>query len=113
MKESAMTEDQKYCVAMLAEWAGGTHHLPKVHSFGDGVCINFLNDLSTYDFDRLTRLVLLAHRDAVRVEIAGSGPRMVRIIAHRRKHGDRKSMRQYDWHPSLDDLVETIKGMKV
>lgn len=103
-----MNEDQKYCIEMLAEWVGGHHHLPKVHEFGTGVCINFYGDLSTHDFDRLTRLVLLAHRDAVRVEISSSGPGMVKIAAHKRAHGPRLEMRSYEWHPSLDDLLVTI-----
>lgn len=101
-----MSEDQQACIEMLADWACGKHHLPQVHEFGAGVCINYRGDLSTFDFDRLTRLVLLAHRDAIRIEIGGSGPGMVKIIAHRRKHGDRKTMPHYAWHPSLGDLIE-------
>ena len=99
-----LTEDQRYCVDMLADWALGEHHLPKVHVFGVGVCINHYGDLSTCDFDKLTRLVLLAHRDAVRIEIASSGPRMVKIIAHRRKHGEASDLRFCDRHPNLKDL---------
>lgn len=103
-----MTEDQKYCKEMLSEWVGGDHHLPKVHEFGTGICINFYGDLSTYDWNRLTRLVLLAHRDAVRVEISWSGPRMVKIIAHRRsRDGDRI----YNRHPSLADLIKEAQAM--
>ena len=110
-KSSALiqfTPDQEACRAMLSEWVGGDHHLPKVHEFGTGVCINFYGDLSTYDFNRLTRLVLLAHRDAVRVEIASSGPRMVRIIAHKRSHG---GDRVHNRHPSLADLIAEIERM--
>ena len=96
---------------MLAEWVGGYHRLPKVKEWGSGVCVNFYGDLSTYDWNRLTTLVLLAHRDFVRIEIASSGPRMVRVIAHRRgpkKDGDAVHER----HPSLDDLIEQIKSMQ-
>lgn len=103
-----MTTDQTYCVQMLEEWAGGAHHLPKVHEFGTGVCINYFGDLSTFDYDRLTSLVLLAHRDAVRVEISHSGPRRVRIICHRRRHGEG---RMCERHPSLQDLVGRINTL--
>lgn len=102
--------DQKACHEMLSEWAGGDHHLPTVHQFGDGVCINYHGDISTYDWNRLTRLVLLAHRDAVRIEIASSGPRLVKIIAHKReapKDGDKQWMR----HPTLSDLIKEIEKM--
>lgn len=99
------TTDQHHCIDMLAEFAGGKHHLPKVYEWGDGVCINWGQGLSTYDFDRLTRLVLLAHRYAIRVDIGSSGPGMVRIICHRRAW-----LRQFDrtlstHHPNLADLA--------
>ena len=106
-----MTTDQDFCTAMLDEWACGAHRLPKVYEFGDGVCINYHGDLSTHDFDRLTRIVLLAHKHAVRIELASIGPGMVRIIAHRRKHGDRRDLRSYEWHPSLEDLARKCAEM--
>ena len=109
LADTEMTEDQSYCTATLAEWALGAHHLPTVHEFGAGVCINWHGDLSTHDFDRLTRLVLLAHRDAVRIEIASSGPGMVRIIAHRRTPG-RYPLPQSVRHPTLDELAERVSA---
>ena len=108
LADADMTADQAYCTETLAEWALGRHHLPRVYEFGAGVCINWYGDLSTHDFDRLTRLVLLAHRDAVRIEIASSGPRMVRIIAHRRTPGRSGTMPQSVRHPTLDELAERI-----
>ena len=106
-----MTADQTFCMNMLAEWRGGHHHLPAVHEFGTGICINHHGDLSTYDLNRLTELVLLAHRDSVRIEIASSGPRMVKIIAHRRKPMV-DGMRQWERHPTLDDLINRINELK-
>lgn len=100
-----MTDQQVQCVEMLAEWVGGFHHLPKVKEFGDGVAINFSGDLSTYDFNRLTMLVLLAHRDAIRIEIASSGPRLIKIIAHKRKPMV-EGMKQWERHPTLADLIQ-------
>lgn len=108
-----LTADQKFCIAMLAEWMGGSHHLPKVQQWGPGVAINFSGALSTYDFDHLTRLVILAHRDAVRIEIGASGPRMVRIIAHRRQHGDRKSLTMSEYHPDLGGLRKLAANLDV
>ena len=106
-----MTTDQKFCKRMLAEWAGGEHHLPKCFPFGEGVCINWYGDLSTYDFDRLTSLVLLAHRDGIRIGILNSGPRMVRICAHRRETGPRNGRGSCQWHPSLEDLAKRVAEM--
>lgn len=111
MSKPTLTEDQEYCRLMLSEWAGGDHHLPDVHVFGTGVCINTRKGLSTYDFDRLTSLVLLAHRDSVRIVIASSGPRMVKVIAHRRKPMA-PGQRMWEGHPTLDDLITRINNLK-
>lgn len=97
-----MTEDQNYCKSVLSHWIDGDHHLPPVHPFGEGICINYYGDLSTFDFDRLTRLVLVAHRFSVRIEIASSGPGMVKIIAHRRSL--EKQAGRSRWHPDLNCL---------
>lgn len=105
-----LTENQQYCKNMLIAWAKGEHHLPDIYPCGSGIHINHYGDLSTFDFDKLTRLVLLAHRDAVRIEITNSGPRMVRIIAHRRKHDAAACMSQR--HPSLDDLIQQAEKLK-
>jgi len=106
-----LTPDQKFCADMLAEWAGGYHHLPKVKKCSQGIEINHYGDLSTFDFDKLTRLVLLAHRDFVRIEITSSGPRMVKIMAHRRKPKEEGDC-MWAHHPSLDDLIAKAVAMK-
>jgi len=94
------TEDQEYCRKALSRWIGGDHHLPKVYEWGMGICISVHGDLSTFDWDRLTYLVLIAHRYRIRIEIGSSGPRTVRVIAHRRKAEGSQSVR----HPGLSDL---------
>lgn len=106
MKTEQWTEDQKFCVDVLAKWLGGHHHLPAVKEWGNGVAICYAGDLSTFDFDRLTRLVILAHAKAVRIELNGAAPRYIRIIAHRRKHDPNGEM--YERHPTLDDLKAII-----
>lgn len=103
-----MSEDQKYCIQVLQAWAGGAHHLPKIYDWGSGVCVNWSGGVATFDWDGLTRLVLLAHKFLVRVEVSWSGPGLVRIICHRRKASGSISQR----HPSLDDLVKRIEGLK-
>lgn len=101
------TDNQQYCINLFTLWACGEHHLPKVHEFGCGVCINYSGDLSTFDFDLLTFLVLLAHRYRVRIELASSGPGKVRIIAHRRKSEGSTTQR----HPGLTELTKRAASM--
>lgn len=105
---------QTACIETLTRWVGGSHHLPRVREFGTGVCINYTGDLSTFDFDRLTALVLYAHRDAVRIEIASSGPRRVKIIAHKRIHkgSPDEQRRIWEYHPTLADLESRIQLLK-
>ena len=111
-EEQTWYPDQLACIAMLEEWACGRHHLPKIHPFGQGVAINSSVDLATFDMNRLTRLVILAHAHAVRVEIAASGFGRVRIIAHKRKHGNRVVEGTWRVHPTLDDLISEITAYK-
>jgi hypothetical protein len=101
------TEDQQFIIDALAEWRGGHHHLGKLSDFADGVRMVHYGDLCTYDFDRLTSLVVIAHKHAIRVEVAPCNPRTLAIIAHRRKHtpkGERRSITSE--HPGLEDLIE-------
>lgn len=105
---------QKFCAEMFCEWAKGWHHLPAIRQFGSGICVNWGRDLSTYDFNALTTLVLLAHRYAIRVEIKSSGPRMVKIVAHRRrpKPVSREEQNCCEDHPTLKDLSRIITAME-
>lgn len=99
------TPDQQYCIDALARVFHGHHHLPRVYEWGSGVELSYAGGLSTVDFDKLTHMVLVAHRYAVRFEIAGSSPRYIRIIAHRRKPttpGKRVDICHE--HPTLEDL---------
>lgn len=100
-----LTTDQEYCRQALSFWVGGDHHLPTVRTFGVGIEINYAGDLSTFDMDKLTHLVLVAHRFCVRIEIGSSGPRLVKIIAHRR---DPNSTSLYKRHPNLTELSGDI-----
>ena len=101
-----LTEDQEYCRKALSFWVGGDHHLPKVNYWGVGIEINFSGDLSTWDFSRLTQLVLIAHRYSIRIEIGSSGPGRVKVIAHRRKEAGTQSQR----HPSIGELITQCGG---
>lgn len=57
--------------------------------------------LSTYDMDRLTRLLLVAHEERVRVTIEAAAPRYLRLVFHPRK----ESGRLYERHPSMSDVI--------
>lgn len=57
--------------------------------------------LATWDFDQLTRLVLAAHDECVRVQVAPSSPRYLRISMSPRARSGGMSER----HPTIEDAV--------
>lgn len=74
---------------VLAFTFRGLHNAPRVHKHKVGEEweyweVNAFGDLSTYDLDQLTRLVLAAHDNCVRASVQSSGPRMVKIALHPR-----------------------------
>ena len=83
---------------------GGSHHVPKLQQFGLGWKINVPSGkLATYDGALLTHLVFLAHDEAVRIELCGSGPGMVGVVAHKR---NRDHENQWGRHPTIDTAIE-------
>lgn len=89
---------------MLADLFGGFHHLRAraIKKWGNGIQYSHYGDLSTFDFDHLTCLVRLAHDRCIRASIGPSGPRMVRIILHKR-HARTGSM--FERHPTWEELT--------
>lgn len=81
----------------------GKHHIPgKIKPFGEGWSVNHHGDLSTFDFDALTRLVFLAHDRCMRTSIEQSGPRMIKIIIWKR---DSRSGNIYSRHPTIEQAL--------
>jgi hypothetical protein len=62
--------------------------------------------LSTFDFDYLTRLVVLAHDRCVRVAIVSSAPRRLGLTLHRRA-GREGAM--HERHPTIEEAVERMR----
>ena len=89
--------------SFFSELYCGKHHIPgKLKSFGEGWSINHFADLSTFDFDTLTRLVFLAHDKCMRVSIQQGGPGAVKIIVWQRK-GRTGSM--FERHPTIEGAL--------
>ena len=89
----------------------GIHHAPQIHKFNEGNRferweVNHYGDLSTHDFNTLTRLVLSAHDECVRASISQGGPRAVKITLWPRysRTGD-----MGERHPAMEYAVETLR----
>jgi hypothetical protein len=108
IKPSAMTADQLECYNMFCDLVGGDHHITgTVFGFGRGIkCSVFSGMLSTFDFDYLTRLVIMAHDRCIRAEILASGPGRIGIALHKR-HTREGSISQR--HPTIEQSILYIQ----
>lgn len=104
-REPWMTLDQWECALMFADVVGGFHHVRgKFKPHGSGIKINcYSSGWATFDFDRLTRIVMLAHDRMIRVEVVPSGPRMIGFNLWKR-HEREGSMSER--HPTLEQAIE-------
>lgn len=75
--------------------------------FGRGISVCAYTTPSTYDSDDLTRLVIAAHDECVRVEILPATPRMLRIAIHPRERDGGMGRR----HPTIEDAIARFRGV--
>lgn len=89
---------------------GGEHHIPgakrsgrqNVKAWGpESWQVAHYGDLATYDFDTLTRLVILAHDRCIRVALTPCGPRHIRIGITRRSRTDSI----FTNHPTIQEAI--------
>lgn len=60
---------------------------------------------ATYDADELTRLVIMAHEECVRLEIHPGGPGSIKLIfTQRQREGD-----FCDRHPTIEQAIEKLR----
>jgi len=83
----------------------GIHHVRKIKKQSATRWeVSMPDGISTFDFDTLTRLVIAAHKYAVRVSIHASGPRLVKIVlCARKRQGD-----IYERHPTIEEAIKTL-----
>ncbi len=94
------TEDAE---SFFSDLYHGAHHIPgKIKAFGEGWSVNHYGDLSTFDFDDLTRLVFMAHDRCMRASIMQSGPGMVKIVVCKRE-GRKGSF--CSRHPTIEEAL--------
>lgn len=93
------------CAWVLVRAYHGDHHVPRTRVHDHFIEVSHHGDLSTWDFNILTRLTVLAHDAAVRVEIQPS-MRNLRIVLHPRARSGSNMHR----HPTLEDHAARIRG---
>ncbi len=109
--DDAWCDDLARCAWVLVRAYRGAHHVPRVrvgqrHLEINHLEINHCGDLSTADGDLLTRLVVLAHDAAVRVEVTASGPYRVKVMLHAR----RRTNCNMTNHSTLEEAAARVRG---
>lgn len=75
--------------------------------YGRGVAFTVRHThLSTYDFDFLTRLVIGAHEESIRIEINPKAFQYIQIVMHPRSRDGLKHER----HPTIEQAVADYRG---
>ena len=105
-----MNEDQAECYFMLCDLYGGDHHVyGKVKDGGVGgitVCTGN-GRFSTFDFDLLTKAVLMAHNRMIRFEICPANGTLLRL--HFSKRHVREG-RMHKRHPTIQEAIQNIRA---
>lgn len=100
-----MTDDQYECYEMLADLFMGWHHINgKLHEWGTGIKLNTsqTGSMASFDFDGLTRAIILAHDRMIRFAIVPSGPGMLGLELFKRHSRDG---RMHERHPTIEDAI--------
>ena len=116
MKEQRKRLEKKDCTpGQLRCWkawswcVGGDHHMEKVYECGHGIRTTTYGSCSTHDGNLMTRMVLIAHLDCVRLDVDNGGPNRIAVIIHPR---DPEATGTCEGHPNLDALIERAKAMQ-
>lgn len=97
-------------IDFFAELYYGEHHIPtEVRPWGSGYFVAHKHgDIATYDFNMLTRLVLMAHDKCIRASIAPHtiGSFKICIFQRDRTGGFSKE------HPTIEQAIEDYNKRK-
>jgi hypothetical protein len=106
-----LNEFQRKVCDILGMVGGGIYNAPIAHdkidwSYGRGVSVIWSGGgLSTFDFGRMTMLVLLCHEARIRCDVSSAGPRMLRISFWQRTHEGSTPER----HPNIDEAIALFR----
>lgn len=103
-----MTADQLDCYRLLCDLVGGEHHVEgPIRRFGSGIKAAIsMHQLSTFDQDQLTRLVVMAHDRCIRAAFAPAQVVRLALVLHRRH---RREGLIHQRHPEIEDAIKAIR----
>ena len=98
---------------LLGRVALGIYHLRSAAlervDWTNKYCIEYIyyGDLSTFDFDNLTALVVFAHDEMIRVSIQGCGPGYMKMQFHQRTKRTGSISQRY---PTIEDHIDGLRA---
>lgn len=106
-----VSEDGARCAELLRVWLGGLHHFPggdkalRTTDWSSFVVeVRLMHEsLCTFDGDSLTRLVLLAHDHAIRVDLSSEAMKSITLMMHPRPREGGIMQR----HPTIEEALAT------
>jgi hypothetical protein len=99
---------EKEASDFFAEFYGGDHHIPgQVKQAGYGFSVNHnRGDIATFDFNQMTRLVLMGHDKCIRVSVEAIRNGVMKIsIWKRQREGS-----MYERHPTIEQAIEKFRA---
>lgn len=105
-----MTKEE--ATEFFSELYGGEHHIPKhqVFEYGYGWMVKHdRGDLATYDYNALTRLVLMAHDKCIRVSVEALNMNTIKVAIWKREREGGMSER----HPTIEYAIEKFRNKPV
>ena len=101
-------EAQIDCLVMHNDLMGGFHHSRGImRPCGkNGIEINeqYASNFSTFDYNYLTKAVLLAHDRCIRFCISPSGPGMLKFHYHKRT---KREGQFHERHPTIEEAIKS------
>lgn len=109
--DDLLTLTKEEATQFFIEFYCGEHHFPsELKRFGHGWAILDHNELASFDYNHLTRLVVMAHDKSIRVGIQPASNRALRITLHKREKGSTNDMNR---HPDLESAIDFIRRKSI
>lgn len=98
-----MSDDQYECACLYADIVGGFHHIyGRFKPWGEGITINVPGTWASFDFNQLTKIVILGHDRMIRVCIRACNPQYFKLeLFKRHKREGLISER----HPTIEEAI--------
>jgi hypothetical protein len=84
---------------------GGRHHTTKVINHNSWYEVKFYQDVASWDFSIMTKMVVASHDLGLRSSIEANGLRGLKVLLHNRK--SREGL-MHQRHPTLEQHLERI-----